>query len=698
MTKKFFALHLLLLSVFSIWANPLRSMPDLRKLDWQADEFSRCELRNGTPVWVVEVPPEKALGTHGLKAAFDVTPYRGKQVTFMVRFKATGVTEPQKKYLGSKFVLHFRPAPGAKSCWPDANLPQGTTGWQTGAFTVNFPAEAVDGELRLGLQDVSGKIEFEFIAPVNSKAEAVMKKNRQKFFDWETRFYAFGSQNAIDSKNWHTPGYDDSDWSKIAAPANSFPAGTDGVGWYRYSVVLPAEWTGRELTLSLGAIDDADETFFNGTRVGSTGSDVPSHWQAARSYTVPGTLVKAGRNVIAIRVSDFFGEGGLQGRPEEKFLAAGRQKIMLDGSWRFRLEFQADLKKIGPRPAPTGMASVFFPEDRINLDYIVKYPEAIRNHPRLRGVMGRGTNLPEADLKTLHSWGVNLVRAQIIRNWGKINTELDLEEYNRWFDQRLKDLEATIERAKQYGIKFVIDLHTPPGGKIDTYNMRMFFEKKYADAFLNCWRKIATRFRGNPQIYAYDLVNEPVQSVPSECDYWELQRRAAEVVRAIDPDTPIMIESNESDRPQTYTYLSPLRMDNVIYQVHMYFPLEYTHQRLQGKGAVIHYPGLINGEMWNRDKIRETLQPVRDFQLRHKCKIYVGEFSAIVWAPGADQYIRDCIAVFEEYGWDWTFHAFREWAGWSVEHDGTGPDDLKPVAESARKRALLDGLSRNGTK
>ncbi|MPN57744.1 hypothetical protein SDC9_205438 [bioreactor metagenome] len=159
-----------------------------------------------------------------------------------------------------------------------------------------------------------------------------------------------------------------------------------------------------------------------------------------------------------------------------------------------------------------------------------------------------------------------------------------------------------------------------------------------------------------------------------------------------------MIESNESDRPQTYPYLSPLRMENVIYKVHMYFPLAYTHQRLRGeKEPVIAYPGMIDGELWNREKIRATLQPVRDFQLRHGCKIYVGEFSAIVWAPGAEQYIRDCIAVFEEYGWDWTFHAFREWAGWSVEFDGTSRNDLTPATDTKRKQALLEGLRLNRT-
>ena len=80
---------------------------------------------------------------------------------------------------------------------------------------------------------------------------------------------------------------------------------------------------------------------------------------------------------------------------------------------------------------------------------------------------------------------------------------------------------------------------------------------------------------------------------------------------------------------------------------------------------------------------------MRKFQLEHGAKIYIGEFSAIAWAEGADRYLADCISIFEEYGWDWTYHAFREWPGWSVEHEGTGPSDMRPSADTLRKRVLL---------
>lgn len=75
--------------------------------------------------------------------------------------------------------------------------------------------------------------------------------------------------------------------------------------------------------------------------------------------------------------------------------------------------------------------------------------------------------------------------------------------------------------------------------------------------------------------------------------------------------------------------------------------------------------------------------------------IYAGEFSAIRWAPGAVNYLRDCIDLFEEYGWDWTYRAYREWDGWSVEH-GSDPQDHRPTWEPTdRKRLLLDWFSKN---
>lgn len=93
--------------------------------------------------------------------------------------------------------------------------------------------------------------------------------------------------------------------------------------------------------------------------------------------------------------------------------------------------------------------------------------------------------------------------------------------------------------------------------------------------------------------------------------------------------------------------------------------------------------------------MRQQLQDVVSFQRKHAARVLVGEFSCVSWAPGADRCLSDVIDLFEEYGWDWAYHAFRECAVWSVEHERNDPKG-KPVpsADNPRMRALKAGLRR----
>lgn len=335
-----------------------------------------------------------------------------------------------------------------------------------------------------------------------------------------------------------------------------------------------------------------------------------------------------------------------------------------------------------------------------NQDYRAVYSDVVKNRSRMRGVMLPIGLCTEDDFRTLHEWGATLARYQMTRSFSKIGANRDIKDYDRWLEGKLSHLERDVlPWAAKYGIKIVVDLHCTPGGRIEGGDFAVFHEPKYADHFVKCWKLIANRFKGRREIYGFDLVNEPYQKMfPVTCDYLSLQKRAAEAVRLIDPETPIIIESNMSDNPQTFAYLSPLDMNNIIYEVHMYKPVEFTHQQLAwaatwaGKVGKCPWPDKSRG--WDKNFIRKRLAPVREFEQKHGVKIYVGEFSAVSIAEGASQYISDCISVFEEYGWDWTYHAFREAKCWSVEHE---PDDwekktYKPSNDNLRHRALLDGI------
>jgi hypothetical protein len=132
-------------------------------------------------------------------------------------------------------------------------------------------------------------------------------------------------------------------------------------------------------------------------------------------------------------------------------------------------------------------------------------------------------------------------------------------------------------------------------------------------------------------------------------------------------------------------------MDNVIYQAHMYMPHEFTHQGVHGQWKPARYPDPERG--WDREYIRRQLAPVLAFRERHGARIYIGEFSAIAWADGADRYIADVAAIFEECGFDWTYHAFREWQGWSVEPECDRPGGkFRGSDDNPRMRALRSAL------
>jgi hypothetical protein len=78
--------------------------------------------------------------------------------------------------------------------------------------------------------------------------------------------------------------------------------------------------TNRELVLSLGVIDDFDDVFVNGVRVGGADRKNPNFAAAPRLYTVPANLMKEGRNIIAVRVWDGRGKGGFAGPAKAMFL------------------------------------------------------------------------------------------------------------------------------------------------------------------------------------------------------------------------------------------------------------------------------------------------------------------------------------------------------------------------------------------
>ena len=109
----------------------------------------------------------------------------------------------------------------------------------------------------------------------------------------------------------------------------------DGVIWFRKKMDIPDAWKNQNLILSLGPIDDMDRTYVNGKLVGAYESD--GYWQTDRIYTVPKELVQSNQLVIAVRVLDNQGGGGIWGTKEKLTIhpESTSAVISLAGAWKY---------------------------------------------------------------------------------------------------------------------------------------------------------------------------------------------------------------------------------------------------------------------------------------------------------------------------------------------------------------------------
>jgi sialate O-acetylesterase len=142
--------------------------------------------------------------------------------------------------------------------------------------------------------------------------------------------------DAATVQNWPATDLNDTAWASMALPQlwESGPLpDIDGTVWFRKIIQLTKEQADQQAVLHLAMIDDNDEAYVNGEKIGTTNG-----YNVKRVYRVPAGVLKEGRNVIAVRVDDTGGGGGVYGDAGDLKLQTGSNGIKLDGDWKFRVE------------------------------------------------------------------------------------------------------------------------------------------------------------------------------------------------------------------------------------------------------------------------------------------------------------------------------------------------------------------------
>lgn len=130
--------------------------------------------------------------------------------------------------------------------------------------------------------------------------------------------------------------YEDNDWKLMKLPEFLERSGLniDGIVWFRKNINLSAQSAGRSGSISLGPIDETDEVWINGFRVGGTKDD----YRTARVYPIPADVLKPGNNLVVVKLEDYRGWGGFSGEPEQMFIQVGNNKSSLAGNWKYQVE------------------------------------------------------------------------------------------------------------------------------------------------------------------------------------------------------------------------------------------------------------------------------------------------------------------------------------------------------------------------
>lgn len=136
------------------------------------------------------------------------------------------------------------------------------------------------------------------------------------------------------TQKWYDVNYVPKEWRRIAVPGYWEDQGVkdlDGIVWYRKEIGVPASMINHPAKIFLGRIVDADELYINGTKVGNT-----TYLYPQRRYPIPDGILKPGKNLFVVRVTNNSGKGGfVPDKPYE--LIANNDTIDLTGYWQYKV-------------------------------------------------------------------------------------------------------------------------------------------------------------------------------------------------------------------------------------------------------------------------------------------------------------------------------------------------------------------------
>lgn len=182
------------------------------------------------------------------------------------------------------------------------------------------------------------------------------------------------------------------------------------------------------------------------------------------------------------------------------------------------------------------------------------------------------TFILEEDIKRIKEMGCDHLRLPV-------DYENIEDEDGNIKEQGFNYIKTCVLWCKKYGLNVVLDLHKTPGYVFDDIeNSKGFFENDaLKERFLVIWDRLSSRFSEYSDMMMFEMLNEVTDF--SYKDLWnDLAVKCIKVIRKNAPTVKILYGGVGYSAVNSVKYLNPPYDDNIVYNVHCYEPLIFTHQ------------------------------------------------------------------------------------------------------------------------
>ena len=229
----------------------------------------------------------------------------------------------------------------------------------------------------------------------------------------------------------------------------------------------------------------------------------------------------------------------------------------------------------------------------------------------------------------------------------------------RYRSEGIAYLDRVVQWARRYHLWVILDFHGAPGcqnhdwhsdsyGKADLWKNKEYQHRSFA-----LWEFVADRYKEEPQIAGYDLLNEAVLKDTRLLN--RFYRQLIKRIRTVDRNHILFIEGNRWGIDMEC--LEEFDDDNHVLSAHSYEPLDFTFNFVPH----LPYPLKTKGRIWNKAVIKKLLLRYKIISDRRSVPIFVGEFGVNYreGVYGEHRWVKDVLGCFKEFGFHWTYWTYK---------------------------------------